>query len=194
MFINWRLREISLKIVYYGPALSGKTTNLEYIHAQTNPAMRGELVSLKTREDRTICFNFLQVGLGQIRGLNPKFNLYTAPGQMYNLSGRKLVLQGADGIVFVADSQASRLQENLDSLTDLEQNLKALGDALAAFPLVVQLNKRDLPNTLTVEHLRRELICNGAPLFEAVATQGVGVFDTLKAIINLVIAKVQMPA
>ena len=96
MFINWRLREITLKIVYCGPALSGKTTNLEYIHTKTNPAMRGELVSLKTREDRTICFNFLQVGLGQIRGLNPKFNLYTAPGQMCDISGRKLVLQSAD--------------------------------------------------------------------------------------------------
>ena len=120
MFINWKLREITLKIVYYGPALSGKTTNLEYIHAKTNPAMRGELVSLKTREDRTICFNFLQVGLGQMRGLNPKFN-------------------------FVADSQASRLQENLDSLTDLEQNLGELGGAPAAVPFVVQLNKRDLP-------------------------------------------------
>ena len=156
--------------------------------------MRGELVSLKTREDRTICFNFLQVGLGQIRGLNPKFNLYTAPGQMCDISSRKLVLQGADGIVFVADSQASRLQENLDSLTDLEQNIKELGSTLAAWPFVVQLNKRDLPDALTVEHLQRELNRNGAPLFEAVATQGVGVFDTLKAIINLVIAQVQMPA
>ncbi len=194
MFINWKLREITLKIVYYGPSLSGKTTNLEYIHAKTNPAMRGELVSLKTREDRTICFNFLQVGLGQIRGLNPKFNLYTAPGQMYDISGRNLVLQGADGIVFVADSQASRLQDNLDSLTDLEQNLGELGGAPAAVPFVVQLNKRDLPDALTVERLRRELNCNGAPLFEAVATQGVGVFDTLKAVINWVITKVQMPA
>ena len=194
MFINWKLREITLKIVYYGPALSGKTTNLEYIHAKTNPAMRGELVSLKTREDRTICFNFLQVGLGQIRGLGPKFNLYTAPGQMCDISGRKLVLQNADGIVFVADSQAGRLQENLDSLTDLEQNLGELGGALAAVPFVVQLNKRDLPDALTVERLRRELNCNGAPLFEAVATHGVGVFDTLKAVINLVITKVQVPA
>ncbi len=194
MFINWKLREITLKIVYYGPALSGKTTNLGYIHAKTNPAMRGELVSLKTREDRTICFNFLQVGLGQIRGLNPKFNLYTAPGQMCDISGRKLVLQNADGIVFVADSQAGRLQENLDSLTDLEQNLGELGGALAAVPFVVQLNKRDLADVLTVERLRRELNCNGAPLFEAVATHGVGVFDTLKAVINLVITKVQMSA
>ena len=129
MFINWKLREITLKTVYYGPALSGKTTNLEYIHAKTNPAMRGEFVSLKTREERAICLNFLQVGLGQIRGLGRKFNFYTAPGQMCDISGRKLVMQSADawrarlrvvpndaiesrGIVFVADSQASRLQDN----------------------------------------------------------------------------------
>jgi mutual gliding-motility protein MglA len=193
MFINWKLREINLKIVYYGPALSGKTTNLEVIHAKTSPTMRGELVSLKTREDRTIYFDFLQLGLGQIRGLKPKFNLYTVPGQIYYAASRKLVLQGADGVVFVADSQACRLQENIETLANLEQNLRELGNDPKGFPFILQFNKRDLPDALPIDSLRRVLGRNGAPQIEAVATQGIGVFDTLKATINTVVAKVQMP-
>ena len=193
MFINWKLREINLKIVYYGPALSGKTTNLEFIHANTSPTVRGELVSLKTREDRTIYFDFLQLGLGQIRGLKPKFNLYTVPGQVYYVASRKLVLQGADGVVFVADSQAGRLQENLETLANLEQNLRELGFDPKTFPFILQFNKRDLPDALPIVQLRRALGRNGAPQVEAVATKGVGVFDTLKATINTVVAKVQMP-
>jgi signal recognition particle receptor subunit beta len=193
MFINWKLREINLKIVYYGPALSGKTTNLEVIHAKTSPTMRGELVSLKTREDRTIYFDFLQLGLGQIRGLKPKFNLYTVPGQIYYAASRKLVLQGADGVVFVADSQASRLQENIETLANLEQNLRELGQDPKAFPFILQFNKRDLSDAVQLDCLRRALGRNGAPQIEAVATKGIGVFDTLKATINTVVAKVQMP-
>jgi signal recognition particle receptor subunit beta len=193
MFINWKLREINLKIVYFGPALSGKTTNLEVIHAKTSPAMRGELVSLKTREDRTIYFDFLQLGLGQIRGLKPKFNLYTVPGQVYYAASRKLVLQGADGVVFVADSQACRLQENIETLANLEQNLRELGQDPKAFPFILQFNKRDLPDALPTDSLRRALGRNGAPQIEAVAIKGIGVFDTLKATINTVVAKVQMP-
>jgi signal recognition particle receptor subunit beta len=193
MFVNWKLREINLKIVYYGPALSGKTTNLEVIHAKTSPSMRGELVSLKTREDRTIYFDFLQLGLGQIRGLKPKFNLYTVPGQVYYAASRKLVLQGADGVVFVADSQASRLQENIETLANLEQNLRELGQDPKAFPFILQFNKRDLPDALPIDCLRRALERNGAPQVEAVATKGIGVFDTLKVTINTVVAKVQMP-
>lgn len=193
MFINWKLREINLKIVYYGPALSGKTTNLEFIHARTNPALRGDLVSLKTREDRTIYFDFLQLELGQIRGLKPKFNLYTVPGQVYYVASRKLVLQGADGVVFVADSGASRLPENLDTLANLIQNLRELGQDPRSFPFILQFNKRDVPDALPVEHLRQALGRNGVPQFEAVAIRGVGVFDTLKAAINTVVTKVQMP-
>ena len=119
MFINWKLREINLKIVYYGPALSGKTTNLQYIHAKTNPNIRGELVSLKTRGDRTLYFDFLQLELGQIAGLKPRFNLYTVPGQVYYVGSRKLVLQGADGVVFVADSQRERLEANVEAVRDM---------------------------------------------------------------------------
>lgn len=194
MFINWKLREINLKLVYYGPALSGKTTNLEYIHARTNPAMRGELVSLKTREDRTIYFDFLQLEIGQIRGLRPKFNLYTVPGQVYYVASRKLVLQGADGVVFVADSRASRLQENLNTLSNLEQNLRELGNDPRSFPVILQFNKRDLPDALPVEYLKRTLGRNGTPQFEAVANKGIGVFDTLKTAINTIVAQLQVPA
>src|SRR4030042_6735466 len=123
MFINWKLREINLKIVYYGPALSGKTTNLEYIHSKLKPEMRSDLISLKTREDRTIFFDFLQLEIGEIKGMKPKFQLYTVPGQAIYTASRKLVLQGADGVIFVADSQWSQLQENLVSLRSLDEHL-----------------------------------------------------------------------
>jgi signal recognition particle receptor subunit beta len=189
MFINRKLRELNLKIVYYGPALSGKTTNLEYVHAHTNPRQRGDLVSLKTREDRTIFFDYLQLELGQIKGLTPKFNLYTVPGQVYYAASRKLVLQGADGIVFVADSQYSRMQANLESYQNMFQHLRDLGMSPQAMPLVVQFNKRDLKDIVPVHTLRTLLGLNGSiPCYESVATQGMGVFDTLKAIIAQVIS------
>lgn len=191
MFINWRLREINLKIVYYGPALSGKTTNLQYIHAKVDPKIRSELVSLKTRGDRTLYFDFLQLELGQIAGLKPRFNLYTVPGQSYYVSTRKLVLQGVDGLVFVADSQAHRLEENVASLREMRENLHQIGYDPEAIPLVLQCNKRDLPNILPVPLLRQELGLDGHLCFESVALQGSGVFDTLKAIINLVVAQAQ---
>jgi signal recognition particle receptor subunit beta len=191
MFLNWKLREINLKIVYYGPALSGKTTNLEFIHAKLKPEMRGELVSLKTREDRTIFFDFMQVELGEIKGLKPKFNLYTVPGQAIYTSSRKLVLQGSDGVVFVASSEYRQLHENIKSMRGLEDNLHQLGIDLAHFPLVLQYNKRDLPELAPVSLLDRYLGRNGAPYIEAVATQGTGVFDTLKQIINAVVRNVQ---
>src|SRR5712692_9003866 len=167
MFINWKSRELNLKIVYYGPALCGKTTNLEYIHAKVDPKLRGELVSLKTREDRTIFFDFLQIELGEIKGLKPKFNLYTVPGQVYYIASRKLVLQGADGVVFVADSQAERLNENLDTLQNLYSNLRELGNDPERVPIVFQFNKRDLPQALPVETLRQNLGCNGHTQIEA---------------------------
>lgn len=191
MFINGKLRELNLKIVYYGPALSGKTTNLQYIHAHINPRLRGELVSLKTREDRTIFFDFLQLELGQVKGLKPKFHLYTVPGQVYYAATRKMVLQGADGVVFVADSQQDRLRDNHRYFQGMKRNLLELGYKLNDFPLVVQFNKRDLPNAAPASLLRASLAPNGRPCFESIATQGVGVFDTLKAIVGAVVAKAE---
>jgi signal recognition particle receptor subunit beta len=191
MFINRRLKEINLKIVYYGPALSGKTTNLQYIHAHTNPRIRGELVSIKTHEDRTLFFDFLQIELGEVMGLKPKFQLYTVPGQVYYLASRKLVLQGADGVIFVADSQANRLDDNLKSLQDMKGHLIEMGYQVENFPLVTQFNKRDLPDIAPVSLLRSTLAANGRPCFESVAIEGEGVFDTLKAIIQRVVGKVQ---
>ena len=191
MFINWKLRELNLKIVYYGPALSGKTTNLQLIHARTGPNLRGDLVSLKTREDRTIFFDFLQLELGQIKGLKPKFNLYTVPGQVMYEATRKLVLQGADGVVFVADSQMTRLGDNLQSFKVMKQHLQDLGLGPQRTPFVVQFNKRDLPGLTPVPVLRRLLARNGTAWFESVATEGTGVFETLKATINLVVSQAQ---
>jgi signal recognition particle receptor subunit beta len=191
MFINWKLREINLKIVYYGPPLSGKTTNLQYIHAKTSPNIRGELVSLKTRGDRTLYFDFLQLELGQIAGLKPRFNLYTVPGQVFYIGSRKLVLQGADGVVFVADSQWDRLKGNVEAMHDMERNLRALGRNPRIVPLVLQCNKRDLPNVAPLLLIQQQIGCDGSPCFASAAIRGSGVFDTLKAIINLVVAQAQ---
>jgi signal recognition particle receptor subunit beta len=191
MFINRGLKEINLKIVYYGPALSGKTTNLQYIHAHTNPRIRGELVSIKIQQDRTLFFDFLQLELGEVMGLKPKFHLYTVPGQVFYVASRKLVLQGADGVVFVADSQANRLDDNIESLQDMKGHLTEMGYKVDGFPLMIQFNKRDLPNIAPVSLLRSTLATNGQPCLEAVATEGEGVFDTLKVIIQQVVDKVQ---
>jgi signal recognition particle receptor subunit beta len=195
VFINPKRREINIKIVYYGPALSGKTTNLIQIHSRVDPNMRGDLVSLKTREDRTIFFDFLQLELGRIHGLKPRFNLYTVPGQVRYVASRKLVLQGADGVVFVADSQADLRRSNILAMRSLRQNLRELGYDPAEFPMVVQFNKRDLPNIVPEALLSADLGRNGAPCLTSIATEGVGVFDTLKAIIRLVLVETrrQMP-
>ncbi len=191
MFINWKLREVSLKLVYYGASLSGKTTNLEFIHANLNPSARGQLVSLKTREDRTIFFDFMQIEMGQIKGLKPKFNLYTVPGQVYYVASRKLVLQGADGVVFVVDSQAKRLPENLEAWRNLFSNLREFNQDPAKFPIILQFNKRDLPDALPMQELSQRFTCNGYPSFQAIATRGVGVFDTLKPAMRLIMSQVQ---
>lgn len=191
MFINWALQEINLKIVYYGPGMSGKTTNLEYIHSKMDPSLAGELVSLKTKEDRTIFFDFMQIEVGRIKGKKPKFNLYTVPGQVYYASSRKVILNGVDGIVFVADSQPHRMEGNVETLLDLEANLKADGHTLEEFPWVIQYNKRDLPNAVEVDQLNKKLNFFGVPNFEACAVKGDGVFDTLKSVINLVVQNVQ---
>jgi signal recognition particle receptor subunit beta len=189
MFINPKRREISIKIVYYGPALSGKTTNLVQIHSRIDPTVRGDLVSLKTREDRTIFFDFLQLELGRIEGLKPRFNLYTVPGQVRYVASRKLVLQGADGVVFVADSKASLRRSNILAMRNLYQNLLELGYDVPTFPMVVQFNKRDLPDAVPEALLRADLGWNGAPCLCSIATEGVGVFDTLKTIVRLVLAE-----
>ena len=194
MFINWQLREMNLKIVYYGPALSGKTTNLEQIHARVNPKQRGELVSLKTKQDRTLYFDFLQLELGKISGLTPKLHLYTVPGQSYYEATRKLVLRGADGVVFVVDSDPKRLKANWDSWQSLQVHLTELKIPFTTLPLVVQFNKRDLPRTIPVPYLRKMLQLNGSPAFEAAAIQGQGVFNTFKSIVNKVIKQVQQEA
>lgn len=191
MFINWKMREIKLKIVYYGASLCGKTTNLEYIHATINPSARSELVSLKTREDRTIFFDFLEIQLGEIKGLKPKFSLYTVPGQIYYLSSRKLVLQGADGVVFVVDSQPNRLEANLEAWRNLHQNLREFGQEPEKFPIIIQFNKRDMPNALAIDTLKSQLTCNGHTQIEAIATQGVGVFETLRPAVKQVMLEAQ---
>lgn len=191
MFINWAQKEINLKIVYYGPGLSGKTTNLEYIYRQIDPSLRGELVTLKTREERTLYFDFLQLEFGRIKGMHPKFNLYTIPGQVYYAQSRRIILRGVDGIVFVADSQRDRMIENLDSLLDLEENLINEGKSLAAVPWILQYNKRDLPQICSVEEMNRKLNIHGIPVVEAVAVTGIGVVETLKQIIQQVMSHVQ---
>jgi hypothetical protein len=191
MFINWALQEINLKIVYYGPGMSGKTTNLEYIHSKLDPSLTGELVTLKTKEDRTIFFDFMQIEVGKIKGKKPKFNLYTVPGQVYYASSRKIILNGVDGVVFVADSQKDRMEGNIETLLDLENNLMSMGFSLETFPWVIQYNKRDLPNTESLDFLQKKLNFFKVPHFEGVAIKGTGVFDTLKSIINLVVRNVQ---
>lgn len=190
MFINWKTREINLKVVYYGPALSGKTTNLEYIYSKTNPELRGELISLKTRADRTLYFDFMQLELGRIKGLKPKFNLYTVPGQPCYVASRRLVLQGADAVVYVADSQLNRLKANLETMRSLHQNLETLGVEPHGFPVVLQYNKRDLPNIAPIGLLQMQLSRDGAPQLQSIATEGVGVIETLKAAINLTVSRI----
>lgn len=191
MFINWSLGELNLKIVYYGPALSGKTTNLQYIHARTPAHLRGRLVSLKTQQDRTLLFDFLQIEMGKVHNLKPKFKLYTVPGQVYYAASRRLILQGTDGVVFVVDSQAGRMAENQESWYTMEQHLMELGHNINTFPIIVQFNKRDLPHVLPVAELRRALGIGNRVGFEASAAGGAGVFNTLKAAMNAVVVQVQ---
>lgn len=191
MYINWQLRELNLKVVYYGPALSGKTTNLEQIHQRVPAPQRSDLVSLKTSEDRTLYFDFLQLELGKISGLTPKIQLYTVPGQTYYEASRRLVLRGADGVVFVADSAANRLRANVQAWKNMRSHLASFSIPLTDIPIVVQLNKRDLADALPENLLQRALDVNGYPVLLAVATAGQGVFDTLKTITREVMKTVQ---
>jgi signal recognition particle receptor subunit beta len=184
---NYSGREINAKIVYYGPGLSGKTTNLEHIYNKTAPHLRGKMVSMKTKVDRTLFFDFLPIQGGEIAGFNIRFLLYTVPGQVYYNATRKLVLKGADAIVFVADSQSEELAANRESLKNLQENLAEHGKDLSEVPLVIQYNKRDLPSALAIEKLEEELNPRGVPSFESVATNGNGVFETLTAATRMVL-------
>jgi len=190
--INYSAREVCCKIVYYGPGLSGKTTNLQYIHAKVPQTTRGKLISLATEADRTLYFDFLPINIGSINDFQAKFQLYTVPGQVYYNATRKLVLRGVDGVVFVADSQRDKMDENIESLANLEENLREYGYNPDDIPLVIQYNKRDLPGVMTVAELNAQLNQKGRPCFEASATIGNGVFDTLKLIIKLVFEKAKM--
>jgi small GTP-binding protein len=182
VFFNYATMQMAAKIVYYGPGLCGKTTNLQHIYQKTSSKSRGEMVSLETETDRTLFFDLLPLDVGNIAGFKTRFQLYTVPGQVFYNSTRKLVLRGVDGIVFVADSQIPMLEANLESLTNLQANLAELGLNLDEIPLVFQFNKRDLKNILPAEEMNQRLNPKGLPYFEASALQGGGVFETLKGI------------
>ncbi len=190
-FINYASREINCKIVYYGPGLGGKTTNLQHIYERTNPQNKGQLISLATETDRTLFFDFLPIEFGSIRGFRTRFHLYTVPGQVFYDASRKLILKGVDGVVFVADSQTERMEANIESLENLRTNLAEQGYALDKIPYVIQYNKRDMPNIASLEELTEVLNPTKVPQFEAVATKGVGVFDTLKAVAKLVLTELK---
>ena len=190
-FINYSSREINCKIVYYGPGLCGKTTNLQFIYKKTNPQARGKMISLATETDRTLFFDFLPLSLGDIRGFKTRFHLYTVPGQVFYDASRKLILKGVDGVVFVADSQVERMEANLESFGNLRLNLSDQGYDLDTIPLVIQYNKRDLPNVVSMEELQKAMNLRNVPAFEAVAPEGVGVFETLKAIAKMVLIELR---
>jgi len=185
--INFALREVNCKIVFYGPGMSGKTTNLEIVHKKAPEQNKGELTSIATEGDRTLFFDFMPLDLGNVAGMRTKFQLYTVPGQVYYNSTRKLVLQGADGIIFVADSSRSKLKENLESWNNLEENLREYGKSLKDVPIVIQWNKRDLPDAMEKPELEEKLNPLKVPTFEAVAITGEGVFPTLKALSAMVL-------
>ena len=186
-FINYSSREINCKIVYYGPGLCGKTTNLQYIYRRTNPEQKGKLISLATETERTLFFDFLPLALGDIRGFKIRFHLYTVPGQVFYAASRKLILKGVDGVIFVADSQIERMDANMESLDDLNMNLAEQGYELEKLPFAMQYNKRDLPNIILVPDLDNVLNLRKVPSFEAVAVTGKGVFETLKAVAKQVL-------
>lgn len=190
-FINYSSREINCKIVYYGPGLCGKTTNLQWIYNKTAQEAKGKMISLATETERTLFFDFLPLALGEIRGFKTRFHLYTVPGQVFYDASRKLILKGVDGVVFVADSQVERAEANMESVDNLRYNLQEQGYDLDKLPYVIQYNKRDLPNAASVEELRRQLNPTNVPEFEAVAPKGDGVFETLKAVARLVLSELR---
>jgi signal recognition particle receptor subunit beta len=188
-YVNHMAKELNCKIVYYGPGLCGKTTNLQYIFGKTKAEARGKLINLATETERTLFFDFLPIDLGVVRGFKVRFHLYTVPGQVFYDASRKLVLKGADGVVFVADSQPSRHEANIESVENLEENLCETGQKLAELPYIVQYNKRDLPDVASIDELRAALNPLGVPEYEANAKSGQGVFETLKGLSKLVLAR-----
>lgn len=189
--VNYAAREINCKIVYYGTGLGGKTTNLKYIHSQLAPTTRGELISLATETERTLFFDFLPLDLGSVQGFKTRFSLYTVPGQVEYNASRKLILNGVDGIIFVADSDVMRAKENAESLQNMIENLAEYNLTLDNIPWVLQYNKRDLANAMSVERMEKDVNIRGVPSFEAVASEGLGVFATLKAISKLILNRLQ---
>ena len=190
-FINYASKEINCKIVYYGPGLGGKTTNLQYIYNKTAPDAKGKMISLATEADRTLFFDFLPLDLGTIRGFTTRFHLYTVPGQVFYDASRKLILKGVDGVVFVADSQRERMEANIESIRNLESNLRDHGLDLKTIPYALQFNKRDMPTAAPVDEMYRILNFKREPTFEAIAPQGVGVFDTLKSVAKLILIELR---
>jgi len=190
-FINYAAKEINCKIVYYGPGLGGKTTNLQHIFNKTAPDRRGKMISLATEADRTLFFDFLPLDLGTIRGFTTRFHLYTVPGQVFYDASRKLILKGVDGVVFVADSQVDRMEANIESIRNLEENLEDHGFDLRAIPYALQFNKRDLPSVMPVDEMYRMLNFKREPTFIGIATQGVGVFDTLKNVAKQILVELR---
>lgn len=188
--INFALKEVNCKIVFYGPGMSGKTTNLEIVHQKAPEENKGELTSISTDGDRTLFFDFMPLDLGNVAGMRTKFQLYTVPGQVYYNSTRKLVLQGVDGVIFIADSAADKMDENIESYENLIENLQEYGKDIRELPHVIQYNKRDLPNALPVEELDQQLNKFGVPTFEAVANTGEGVFPTLKVLAGMVLESI----
>ena len=193
-FINFPAREINCKLVYYGPGLGGKTANLQWIYDHTGTAQKGKMISLATETDRTLFFDFLPIDLGTVRGFKTRIHLYTVPGQVFYEASRKLILKGADGVVFVADSQEERLDANLETLENLREHLKEHKLDFTTIPYVLQLNKRDLPGVLSVEELAKHLQVKGEPITEAVAITGTGVFETLREVAKLVLAELKKGA
>lgn len=190
-FINFGAREINCKLVYYGPGLGGKTANLQWIYDNANPGQKGKMISLATEADRTLFFDFLPIDLGTVRGFKTRFHLYTVPGQVFYEASRKLILKGADGVVFVADSQPERMDANQETLDNLRDHLREHALDFATIPYVLQLNKRDLPNVLTIDELKKELQQRGEPVVEGVAFKGIGVFETLKEVAKLVLGELK---
>jgi mutual gliding-motility protein MglA len=190
-FINFAAREINCKIVYYGPGLGGKTTNLQVVYDKTADKQKGKMISLATETDRTLFFDFLPLDLGTVRGFKTRFHLYTVPGQVFYDASRKLILRGVDGVVFVADSQEERMDANIEALENLQENLKEHGYDFMKIPYVLQLNKRDLPSALPIEDLKKELVKKGEATFEAVAFKGDGVFETLKEVAKQVLTELK---
>jgi signal recognition particle receptor subunit beta len=190
-FINFAAREINCKIVYYGPGLGGKTTNLQCIYDKTAEGQKGKMISLATETDRTLFFDFLPLDLGTIRGFKTRFHLYTVPGQVFYDASRKLILRGVDGVVFVADSQEERADANMEALENLVTNLGEHGYDFYKIPYVLQLNKRDLPNALPIGDLKKDLVRREEPVFEATAVKGVGVFETLKEVARQVLIELK---